>query len=240
MSRCIRAWLQTRSNEVKDFTHTKYLVLDGTFLKNRTEPVFIVLDATTRRPIFWKYGARESQRGLVPLFVQMKKQGCEPISATIDGNPAIFKSLRAVWPGIQIQRCLVHMQRQGLMWCRAYPKRRDAQMLRNLFLVIPYIQTHDEAYDLVTKWNRWDERYGRKLDRENEHGPIQSDVKRARSMLEHALPFLFLFLEDRCVPSTTNMAEGCISRLKLCLREHRGLQKTNRQDLVYWFLNTRS
>lgn len=240
MGRLIHKWLALQRKDRSGTITSKYLVIDGTFLERRHEPVLIVLDATTRRPIFWAYGASESMKYLPYLFLSMKERGCTPHAATIDGNPAFTKALRLVWPDIRIQRCIVHVQRQGLMWCRRNPKRPDARHLRKLFVSLTNIVSWEDASIFLECWNRWEARYGKRLAQEKSRGWVQSDVKRARSMLEKALPYLFPFLDDPHIPHTTNLAEGCISRLKGLLTDHRGLRSQDRENLVNAFLSCRN
>ena len=62
------------------------------------------------------HGAAEVAEGpsyLNPFCAQLKERGLVPRSATVDGNLHVMRILRTLWPGILIQRCLVHIQRQG-------------------------------------------------------------------------------------------------------------------------------
>ena len=81
--------------------------------------------------------------------------GLSPDSVTVDGNPQQIKHLRLVWPLIVLQRCLVHVQRQGLSWCRRNPKRTDAKHLREIFLRISAVKTTAETRQLVADVVAW-------------------------------------------------------------------------------------
>lgn len=240
MRRLIRAWLEVWPEDHGDLSQTRYIVVDGTFLEGRKEPVILVLDALTHCPIFWRYGANESMRDLSVFFLSMKEAGCEPTAATVDGNPALARALLLVWPNILIQRCIVHVQRQGLMWCRRHPKRRDAFHLRKLFISLTKVASWADASVFLERWNQWEDRYGKRLEQEKSRGWVQSDLKRAQSMIQKSIPHLFLFLDDPNIPHTTNIAEGCISRLKGLLTDHRGLRFQDRKSLVHSFLSYRN
>lgn len=235
MSRCINERLllsPTPLLSVKDLIHA---VMDGTYFDGRRSSAFVILDAKTRRARAWDHGTKETQHDLVRLFERMRIEGCTLISATIDGHPAIALALLRVWPDIRIQRCLVHIQRQGFMWCRMNPKRTDAKHLRLFFHRILYIETKDEAERFLHDLATWERKYGNKIDQDVGRGWVLSDLKRARSMLLKARPFLFRYLDDPQIPRTTNIAEGFFSRFKGLLRDHRGMSKLHQKRAFEWF-----
>src|SRR5438093_2572709 len=121
-----------------------------------------------------------------------------------DGNPHLLRILRLVWPAIWIQRCLVHVQRQGLSWCRRDPKRPDAKHLRALFLHVMAIHTATDRERFLSQVQGWEHRYGRHIARAPETGWVFSDLKRARSMLLSALPDMFRYLDDARIATSTN------------------------------------
>jgi len=75
------------------------------------------------------------------MYQQLKPNGLEPKCATVNGNPQKIKYLRKARPSIIIQRCIVHVQRQGLSWSRRNPKRTNEKHLRELFLAIIDVRT---------------------------------------------------------------------------------------------------
>ena len=69
------------------------------------------------------------------ILEDIKRRGVEDVFFfCIDGLAGFKKVIEEVYPFSIIQRCIVHIQRQGLMWCRRNPKRPDAKSLRRLFL----------------------------------------------------------------------------------------------------------
>lgn len=95
------------------------------------------MDALNNTVISGRYGVSEnSERQLISFFQPLINQGLQPISCTTDGNAQVIRVIRDLWPGIIIQRCMVHIQRQGLSWCRMYPKTVSARRLRDIFLKV--------------------------------------------------------------------------------------------------------
>lgn len=233
--RIINYWLEhPPANEIELAAH-RHLLLDGTFLDQR-KGIFAAMEAKACSII---YGASEMAEGpghLYPFCSHLKQHGLLPHSATVDGNLHLMRILRMLWPGILIQRCLVHVQRQGLMWCRRYPKRTDAKHLRGLFLKVMSIHTPADRDYFISELRNWESRYGTDIARSPERGPIFSDLKRARSMLLAALPDMFRYIDDPSIPRSTNALEGYFARLKHRYRQHRGLARHHRDAYFRWYL----
>src|SRR5207245_9096939 len=102
---------------------------------------------------------------LHPFCVTLAQRGLAPTISTIDGNPHLLRILRLVWPAIWIQRCLVHVQRQGLSWFRRDPNRPDAKPLRALFLHVMAIHPAAHRERFLSRVQAWDHRHGRHLGR---------------------------------------------------------------------------
>ena len=120
---------------------------------------------------------------------------------------------------------MVHIQRQGLSWCRTYPKTVSARKLRDIFLQVTNIRTKEERDKFLELQAKWEQKYGRFIAMQPEKGRVFSDIKRARSMLLKALPDMFHYLDDPGIAFTTNGLEGYFSRLKGHYRQHRGLSR---------------
>ena len=199
------------------------------------------MDATTNTVIAGTYGVREnSTPQLNSFFIPLKERALSPVSCTVDGNPQVIKVLRDLWPDIIIQRCLVHIQRQGLMWCRRPPKRTDAKHLRDIFLQVTSIYSKPDRDLFLENVASFEDRYGQHIAIQPERGRVFSDIKRARSMLLKALPDMFHYLEDPRIPSSTNGLEGYFSRLKAHYRQHRGLHPSKRTNYFAWYFYLRS
>jgi transposase-like protein len=208
-------------------------LFDGTYLDHSHGLIaFMGVDSGI---IAGVYGLSERPKDLQPFFRSLAAQGICPASVTVDGNRAVIRALREQWPTIIIQRCLVHVQRQGLMWCRRFPKRLDACKLRNLFLAATAITTKAERNVWLTQLASWESRYGSRIAASRETGWVFSDLKRARCMVLGALPDLFHYLDHPDIPRTTNCLEGYFGRLKDRYHDHRGLAQTNRSAYFQWY-----
>ena len=147
----------------------------------------------------------------------------------------MIRVLKALWPDAVIQRCLVHIQRQGLSWCRNSPKTPYARQLRKIFLQVTKIDTSKDREAFINLFIDWEDRHGTEISARKEKGRVFSDIKRARSMLTHALPNMFHYLDDPKIPTTTNGLEGYFSRLKSHYRQHLGLRPHRRANYFAWF-----
>lgn len=196
-----------------------------------------LMDAGSNRIITGKYDVSEnSGTQLLQFFKSLIAKGLNPISFTVDGNPHAIKIIKALWPEIIIQRCLVHIQRQGLVWCRRYPKTSGARRLRDIFLRVSRIHTKKERDEFLESINKWEQKYGQFIKTQPDRGWVFSDIKRARSMLMKALPYMFNFLNDSEISFTTNSLESYFSRLKNHYRQHRGLRKKKLDSYFSWYL----
>lgn len=214
-----------------------YAIFDWTFL-HRPNSIVAIINADKNEIVSGEYGVHEnSEKEMYKFFNKLKEEWLSLRSCTVDGNPTVIKVLYQVWPEIIIQRCLVHIQRQGVMWCRKNPKRADTKKLREIFIQVPYIKTKQQRNMFLDKVNLWEQKFGFSINSKPEKGKVFSDLKRARSMLLNALPNMFHYLENNNIPNTTNAIEGYFSRLKRNYRNHRGLHPEKRYNYFRWFFH---
>lgn len=196
------------------------------------------MDARRFSVLHGEYNICESRPDdLYRFFSALREHQLLPKSATVDGNTHLIKALRMYWSDIIIQRCLIHIRRQGLMWCRRFPKRRDAKALRELFLQVTSIHTEAQRDCFIAQFDSWERDYGHRIASSPERGWVFSDLKRARSMLLSALPDMFHYLQDSCIVTSTNALEGYFGRMKQRYRQHRGLARRHRQSYFAWYLH---
>lgn len=235
--RIIAYWLNHPPPALNDLSSFKYLVIDGTYLVKRRIVVVGIADPVAKRLVAGCYGLKEGEARMSDYCQQLRLSGLSPVSVTIDGLRQVQVMLQAVWPEALIQRCLVHIQRQGLAWCRRDPKTAAVKHLRKFFLWITRIKTEIDRDRFLTAWQKWEERFGIPIASRPSRGKVFSDVKRARSLLHYALPYLFHYLDDPLIPSSTNWIEGYFSRLKARYRQHRGLSKKHRASYFAWYFH---
>jgi len=215
----------------------QHLIFDGTFLQ-RPRSIVALMEACSHTLITGQYGiAENSETQLKAFFQRLIKDGFCPHSFTVDGNPQVIKTIRCLWPDIIVQRCLVHIQRQGLSWCRISPKTSYARELRKIFLQVTRISTMTERDTFLQTVAVWEKMYGAEIRIRRERGHVFSDIKRARSMLLRALPDMFHYLDNPSIPVSTNSLEGYFSRLKTHYRQHRGLIVEKRSNYFQWYFH---
>ncbi len=215
----------------------RYLLFDGTFL-HRPHSIVVLMDGRARKVVRGQFDVREnSVSELLSFFEPMVVEGLHPVSLTVDGNRQVIKVLKMLWPDVVIQRCLVHIQRQGLSWCRNSPKTLYARRLRQIFMRVTKITTAADSDAFLELVRTWEDQYGVDIKSRKETGRVFSDIKRARSMLLNALPDMFHYLDDTYIPTTTNSLEGYFSRLKSRYRQHRGLSPHRRSNYFAWFFH---
>lgn len=236
----IQYWLDKPPESNADLSGLKHIIFDGTFIQGR-KSIVALMDNQNHKVYAGEYGiAENSIPQLTRFFLPLLRRGLCPQSATVDGNSQVIKLFRTMWPHIIIQRCLVHIQRQGLMWCRRFPKRTDAKHLRKIFLKTTYIRTLKDKEEFLSTIDAWEEKYGKRIEVNPETGWVFSDIKRARSMLLKARPNMFHYLDNPRIPPSTNGLEGYFSRLKADYRSHRGLSPKRRQEYFQWYFRLKN
>lgn len=215
----------------------RHFIFDGTFL-HRPCSLVALMDARSHTLVVGRYGIPEnSEPKLFEFFKGLKQAGMNPDSFTVDGNHTVMKVLRNLWPEVMIQRCLVHIQRQGLSWCRTSPRTVYGRWLRNIFLQVTRISTAADRDEFLKAVNFWETSYGSQISSRPEKGHVFSDIKRARSMLLRALPDMFHYLDYHSIPNSTNGLEGYFSRLKAHYRQHRGLCQEKLDNYFNWYFH---
>jgi hypothetical protein len=228
---------ETPPDPVLDTQSVRHLIFDGTFL-HRPHTIAVLMDGQTHTVIRGQHDVSENvEPQLLSFFEPLMHQGLRPSSFTVDGNRHVIKVLRRLWPEAVIQRCLVHIQRQGLMWCRSNPKTTHARELRRIFLQVTGIRTTAERDGFLELVAEWEDHHGAWIGGRPERGRVFGDIKRARSMLLKALPDMFHYLADPCIPNSTNGLEGYFSRLKSRYRQHRGLHPKNLTNYFAWYFS---
>lgn len=232
----INYWLNKKVPALSvDFTKLKYLIFDGTYFQHQN-CFLLLLDALTGLAADYRYRVRENYANACEIFNNAKIQGSKPIAITVDGNTSVTRALKKVWPDIIIQRCLAHIQRQGLSWIRRFPKSEPAKELRKVYLTIFYIKDYESRDRFIHSFQQWEKQYGSLVKSLPAKDKVCSDLQRARSLIIHAQSNMFHFLDNSNIPSTTNMLEGYFSNIKGRYKQHRGLSKTNRPKYLFWYI----
>ena len=185
--------------------------------------------------IAYRYIDKESYYSVHPWFLYLKKQGLSPHSMTMDGHLKVIEAIKEIWPKTIIQRCLYHIQRQGLQWLRTYPKTEAGKELRNLLLTLCSIRSIKERNTFIQTYKDWLFKYKSFVKTLPRTSVAFIDLKRAMGLITNAIPNMFHYLCHSKIPATTNSLEGFYSRLKSDYQRHRGLSKKNRIQYLKWY-----
>ncbi|MHB8139228.1 MAG: transposase [Smithellaceae bacterium] len=195
------------------------------------------MDNETGKIIASAYRHREDYESAYQMFREMTDNGLQPEAITIDGNTSVIRALKDVWPDIITQRCTAHIQRQGLSWLRRYPKLQASKSLRALLITLTAVQDQRGKEVFIERFYDWEKRYGGFVLSLPSRDKVYGDLQRTRSLILHALPNMFYYLDDQCIAATTNKLEGYFSRLKEIYRKHRGLSKKHRHNYFAWYIH---
>ena len=177
----------------------------------------------------------ETYSSVYPLLQRLKNKGLRPRSLTMDGHRHVIRAIRDIWPQVRLQRCLYHIQREGMRWLRTFPKTRAGKELRCLLSQLHRIKTLKNQRQFLKNFEDWTTQH---------HGFVKSlprttvafkDLKRAVALIKNARPDMFHYLKDTGIPSTTNLLESFYSRLKADFRRHRGLSETHKKAYLKWY-----
>lgn len=237
LRRIVHHWLAHPPQPTLELSLHRHLIVDSTYLRGRRAVVTVVMNARTNTAVAGSYGVHEAAGSMQRFCAQLAQRGLRPTGITTDGSPTLVRYLRAQWPDAVLQRCLVHLQRQGLSWCRQRPTRADAQQLRRLFRALIPVCSRQARDRWIERFVAWEQHYGWRIDLCPERGWVFSDLKRARSSVVNALADMFHYLDHPGLASTSNGLEGYFSRLKPKYRQHRGLSRRHRQAYIHWYLH---
>lgn len=181
------------------------------------------------------YALREGFKSVYEWFLGLKNQGLDPSYITMDGELSVIRAIKKVWPKVKIQRCLYHIQREGMRWLRAYPKTQAGRDLRYLLSQACSIKSEKERDVFIQRFKSWQSRYQNFVMSLPKTNIAFKDLKRTVTLIKHAIPRMFHYLKDSNIHSTTNALESFHSRLKADYRRHRGLKEQNKIKYLNWY-----
>lgn len=217
----------------------RHLLLDGTYFHKKGCLVAFMNASSSIIPASL-YLLRESDIGLSPWMARLKEQGLNPKALTMDGHIKVIEALRRTWPGLVLQRCLCHIQRQGLQWLRTFPKTQAARELRGLLNTLPQVRRGLDRDRFLRAYRGWRARHGAFVASLPNTSVAFKDLKRTVTLINNALPDMFHYLGDHRVAPTTNRLESFFSRLKSDLYRHRGLSEPHKISYLKWYCHFKS
>ena len=193
------------------------------------------MNAVDQRIISHIYKKKEGYKYVHPWFLKLKEQGLNPTSITMDGERTVIRAIHNVWPQAKIQRCLYHIQREGMRWLRTYPKTQAGIDLRRLLKTLCQINSLKERDAFITSYANWLDEYRDYVMSLPRTKVAYKDLRRTMTLIFNALPDMFYYLYENKIPKTTNMLESFYSRLKADYRSHRGLTEEHKINYLNWY-----
>lgn len=227
-------WLERSPKEIIDYGTCKYLIYDGTYF-HKNGCLIILMSAQSQKTISRIYAKKEGYRTTHAWFLALKDKGLEPRFITMDGEQGVIRAVKEVWPKATIQRCLYHVQSQGMSWLRAHPKTKAGKDLRGLLSTLCSIKSVKERNHFIKQFCQWLEHYRSFVESLPKNQAALRDLKRTISLVENAIPDMFHYLDDPHVHKTSNLLESYFSRLKADYRRHRGLTKEHKIQYLKWY-----
>ena len=234
LKRIRRYWLnQEPPKKLIDLSQYKCLVYDGTYF-HKDGCLICLMDAWSQKIIASTYADREGFKSTHPWFEDLKSQGLYPDVIAMDGEISVLRAIKTTWPKTKVQRCLFHIQREGMRWLRTYPKTEAGKQLRKLLSTLCQVKCFKERKIFIQEFRQWLETYHEFVQSLPTTNIAFKDLKRTIVLIKNALPDMFRYF-GKSLPATTNVLESFYSRLKADYRRHRGLSQINKIQYLKWY-----
>jgi hypothetical protein len=234
LSRIKNYWLDQQPEEKWNYHQVLYLIYDATYF-HKEGCLLNLMDGLSRQIIAHRWVRKESYSEAYQWFNDLYKQGLEPSYVTTDGEQSIMRAMRLVWPEAKLQRCLYHLQHEGMRWLRSKPRTEAGRQLRQLLRGLCHIKTIAQRDSFISSYVDWLVRWSDYIKSLPKSVIAYKDLQRTVVLIGNALPDMFYYLEDSKVCSTTNALEAFHSRLKSDYLRHRGLTKEHRISYLNWY-----
>jgi hypothetical protein len=216
------------------YKEIKYILFDGTYF-NKTRSLLVFIDSQSGKPFACDYVKSESYKSVYPLIEELKGLGVKPKAITTDGNRSVIKAFLEVWDKVVIQRCLVHIQRQGLSWLRESPKTQAAKELKEIVKFCGAMKTKEDKKYFLTKYANWHKRHYKFVHTMPRFSIAFKDLKRTMNLIDSASKDMFHFANDKKIAPTNNLLEGFFSWLKRKYVLHNGLSSKHQVSYLKWY-----
>lgn len=217
-----------------DYSSVRYLIYDATYF-HKDGCLLNLMNARDQKIIAHLYVEKESFKEAYPWFISLKRQGLSPTFITTDGERSTIRAMKLVWPGSKFQRCLYHLQHEGMRWLRTYPKTEAGKELRAVLSTLSKVKTPKERDAFIHEYHAWINKHREFVLTLPRTIIAFKDLRRTMVLINNALPDMFYYLDDSRVHPTTNALEGFHSRLKSDYQRHRGLTKAHRIQYIRWY-----
>jgi transposase-like protein len=234
LNRIKNYWLERRPQEQADYSNVQYVIFDATYF-HKDGCLLNIMNAIDQRIIAQLYVDKESFKDAYVWFTNLKHQGLNPMFVTTDGERSIIKAMKLVWPGAKLQRCLYHIQHEGMRWLRTYPKTEAGKALRAILSRLSQIKTDKERDEFINTYYSWINKYKSFVVSLPRTTIAFKDLRRTMVLINNALPDMFYFLDNENIHATTNALESYHSRLKSDYQRHRGLIREHKIQYIRWY-----
>ncbi len=222
--------------------HKTHLLIDGSYFANGLCLV-LYYDHDIRYVQLYRHTGEEHFKEIYEDLINLQKLGVNVYSITCDGHKAILKAIRKAYPGVIIQRCLVHIKRQVKNYLSGSPKTTQGAALLQMSNQITRIKTQEQCGLWLLGFKQWcdeHEPYVKELSYNTESKRFwytHKNLHAAYSLILNAIPNMFHYLNDEQIPYTTNRIENYFGHLKDKLTLHRGLRMTAKRNFIKWYLH---
>jgi Transposase, Mutator family. len=221
------------------------LLIDGTYFANKVCLVLYRDNNIKATQIYrltdgeWFEDIAEDLQNLLDLGIQIE-------SVTCDGLSNILKAVKKTTPTTTIQRCVIHIQREVLIWLTRNPKSQAGIELRKTVRVLHLIKNKDDWGYWVVSLIKWYETHKDYVNEKtyylqtNRYWFTHKSVRRSFVHIKRALPNMFHYLDNSAIPKSTNGLESFFGHLKQNISIHRGLSKEHYKNHIKWYLYFKS
>ncbi|KAB7789685.1 IS3509a transposase [Bifidobacterium leontopitheci] len=229
----------------------RHVMEDGTYVPYGW--CLLVLTGDDGRPLRWQWCAGETK----DAYLLLSRGVARPGLLVCDGGRGCLAAAEARWPGVRVQRCLVHVLRNTRADLTNRPESEAGRGLLALARALGGVTDADGARAWLRDLNDWytkheaflKERTMAKDDPARARGRewwwTHGRLRRAWLRLAglHRERMLFAFCDPDAVgdggplPSTTNQLEGGVNAVvRRALDHHRGLSEEHMRRCCEWAL----
>ena len=227
-------WLDQTPQKPSNLSNIQYVLYDATYF-GKDNCFIAIMNPLTHDILDCFHTTKEGYHNVFPWFKQLKAKGLNPIAITMDGEKSVIRAIRYTWPYTKIQRCLYHIQREGLRWLRSQPKTQAGRELRVILSTLASVKSFKDRDAFIEIFHSWINAHYAFI-KTLPSATIQfKDLKKTVTLIKNALPDMFYYLKDPNIPSTTNLLEGFYSRLKSDYQRHRGVSPQHRINYLNWY-----
>lgn len=193
------------------------------------------MNAQNQSVVSHLHTSKEGYHYVLPWLFDLRSLGLNPLCIAMDGELSVMRAIREVWPQIKIQRCLYHIQREGLRWLRTFPKTQAGCELKAILSTLASVKSFKDRDIFLSLFQSWINAHYAFIKTLPSSTIQFRDLKKTVTLIKNALPDMFHYLDDPSIPSTTNALEGFYSRLKSDYQRHRGLSQQHRISYLNWY-----